>query len=455
MRSGREPRFLLVMMVCSALTFSVANVFAGPAWQTAESILSDPTRSESDRARDPGSMPLEVLDWFGVGAGMTVVDYFPFGGYNTQVLSRLLGSSGLVLATRTDYFAEQLEERIATARLENVRIVPRVDDLEPASVDVIVTIRNLHDLYVFLEDEPADEYAGFLRALKPGGILGVVDVRTPSAGADEKTHRINEEFLIGEIVQAGFELVARSEMLSDATDDYSDSRFPNRYKLDRMLLKFRKLATATSSAMGSQEYVKGEDWQPALAPTEVMVLENGYALGGYDPVAYFALGEATVGRGGLSTVWRGATWLFVSREHRESFIADPESFAPQYGGWCAYGASGHGGEGYGAQSRPQDSWSIIDGKLYLNWNPAITERFRRLERELIPAADRQWPTLANAIRAGDRVHWQTPPTATPDSRVLCRPLDDLLAQLLGAAAAGQDFASTAQGNEVATTFVGR
>lgn len=244
----RESHSAVCGRSLGVLTFVIACVVgtavAGPAWQAEQSsILADPTRLESDRARDPGSKPLEVFDWFGVGAGMTVVDYFPFGGYNTHLLSRLVGPDGRVLATRPEFFTEQLEGRISSAGLDNVQLVPGVDDLEPASADIIVTVRNLHDLYVFLEGEPADEYAGFLRALKPGGILGVVDVRTPTAGANEKTHRINEDFLVGEIVRAGFELIARSDMLADSGDDYADSRFPDRHTLDRMLLKFRKPST--------------------------------------------------------------------------------------------------------------------------------------------------------------------------------------------------------------------
>ena len=171
---------------------------------------------------------------------MTVVDYFPFGGYNTHLLSRLVGSEGRVLATRPDFFTDELTARIESAELTNVELVAGVGDLEAGTVDMIVTIRNIHDLYVFLEGEPAAEYAGFLRALKPGGILGVVDARTPQPGASSETHRINEQFLIDELAASGLEFVDRSDLLAQPDDDFSDSRFPVRHTIDRMLLKFRK-----------------------------------------------------------------------------------------------------------------------------------------------------------------------------------------------------------------------
>ena len=148
------------------------------------------------------------------------------------------------------------------------------------------------------------------------------------------------------------------------------------------------------------------EWRPALAETEIMVLHNGYAIGGYDPVAYFELNEAKEGSETISFKWNGATWLFFSEKHRDLFKANPEKYAPQYGGWCSYGMSGHGSDGYGAQSRPKDSWSIIDDKLYFNWAPGVREMFLKNKEKYIEQADIEWQKVRKELLKGGKVHWK-------------------------------------------------
>ncbi|MGB5820963.1 MAG: YHS domain-containing (seleno)protein [Saonia sp.] len=148
------------------------------------------------------------------------------------------------------------------------------------------------------------------------------------------------------------------------------------------------------------------EMRPILAQTEFMVLHNGYAIGGYDPVAYFEIGEATKGKEEINYEWKGANWLFSSRKHYELFKANPEKYAPQYGGWCSYGMSGHGSDGYGAQSRPNDSWSIVDEKLYLNWSPGVKQAFLKEKDKYISDADREWQKVRKDILEGKEVHWK-------------------------------------------------
>lgn len=112
------------------------------------------------------------------------------------------------------------------------------------------------------------------------------------------------------------------------------------------------------------------------------------AIRGYDPVAYFTLGAPTRGSDAYTTNWQGATWKFVSVENRDRFIADPEAFAPQYGGYCAYAVS------HGATAKTEaDAWSIVDGKLYLNYNGRVHWRWGQSSASHISSADSKWPTV--------------------------------------------------------------
>ena len=93
---------------------------------------------------------------------------------------------------------------------------------------------------------------------------------------------------------------------------------------------------------------------------------DGTALHGYDPVAYFVEGRPRPGREAFMLKWKGAKWHFATAENRESFAEDPERYAPQYGGYCAFAAS----LGQRADVSPK-AWQIVDGKLYLNNNRLV------------------------------------------------------------------------------------
>ena len=167
-------------------------------------------------------------------------------------------------------------------------------------------------------------------------------------------------------------------------------------------------AEMSEAARRLEEIKQGDDWKPAVGGTSVMVLDDGFAIAGFDPVAYFTEGGPVPGTPEWTYEWRDAVWLFSTEHHRDLFASDPEAYAPQYGGWCAYGVSGHkDGPGYGAETRPQDSWSIIDGKLYFNWNPAIADRFRSQYTQLVDDADGYWPDVSADLETGGRVHRQT------------------------------------------------
>ncbi|MEQ8906997.1 YHS domain-containing (seleno)protein [Ekhidna sp.] len=115
---------------------------------------------------------------------------------------------------------------------------------------------------------------------------------------------------------------------------------------------------------------------------------NDGAIKGYDPVAYFKKGEPVKGSESFKLEWKGAEWLFSSQENLEVFKAEPEKYAPQFGGYCAYAV----GNGYTYESSPM-TWRIVDGKLYLNYSKGIQKKWEAAQGELIKKAEENWPRL--------------------------------------------------------------
>lgn len=124
----------------------------------------------------------------------------------------------------------------------------------------------------------------------------------------------------------------------------------------------------------------------AVEPINSSLLRG--AIRGYDPVAYFTEGEPAKGRGAHSHEWMGATWYFASAENMELFAGDPEKYAPQYGGYCAYAVS----QGYTAKIDP-DAWKIVDDKLYLNFSLKVQKIWEEDIPGYIAAADENWPKI--------------------------------------------------------------
>ena len=112
------------------------------------------------------------------------------------------------------------------------------------------------------------------------------------------------------------------------------------------------------------------------------------AVGGYDVVAYFDVGEPVKGSKKHTANWMDTRWLFSSAENLAAFQADPEQYAPQYGGYCAYAVS----KGSTASGDP-DNWTIVDDKLYLNYNDAVQKTWERDIPGYIRAADANWPEV--------------------------------------------------------------
>lgn len=114
----------------------------------------------------------------------------------------------------------------------------------------------------------------------------------------------------------------------------------------------------------------------------------GSAIRGYDPVAYFTQGKPVKGSSDYEYEWKGATWRFSSAEHRDAFKANPEKYAPQYGGHCAWAVS----QGYTASTVPE-AWRIVDGKLYLNYSLGVKATWEQDVPGNIAKGDKNWPGL--------------------------------------------------------------
>lgn len=222
--------------------------------------LTDPARPAADYERDATSKPAEVLTFLGIAPGMSIVDMNAATGWYTEILSRAVGSTGHVVAhnhpgARDALAAEDFERRYGGSRLPNVeQLFVRHNDLHlPAgSVDVVLMSMVYHDTYWHADDVdwgPIDRgalLAALLAALKPGGVVGVVD-HYAAAGADPfesvvAVHRIDRAIVDRDFLAAGFEADGESDVLRSAGDNYALGVFDPAVvgRTDRFVLRFRK-----------------------------------------------------------------------------------------------------------------------------------------------------------------------------------------------------------------------
>jgi YHS domain-containing protein len=130
---------------------------------------------------------------------------------------------------------------------------------------------------------------------------------------------------------------------------------------------------------------------PAAAQKALIYSDSNGAIQGYDPVAYFTEGRPVRGSREFTHQWKGATWRFASAENRERFAAAPEKYAPQYGGYCAYGVA----SGYAVKIEP-DAWRVVDGKLYLNYDRSVQATWASDIQGYVRKANANWPGVLAA-----------------------------------------------------------
>jgi len=126
----------------------------------------------------------------------------------------------------------------------------------------------------------------------------------------------------------------------------------------------------------------------ALAQKAEINVQSGAAIRGYDPVAYHRELQPIKGSEEFTANWKGAVWRFSSARNRDLFKAEPEKYAPQYGGYCAYGVAG----GYAVGIDPH-AWSVVDGKLYLNYSPSVQASWKQDVPGFLRKANANWPSV--------------------------------------------------------------
>jgi predicted methyltransferase len=224
----------------------------------AESLAS-PERLEQDRGSDPLRHPDQVLAFFGIEPGMTVFDLFSGAGYYTEIVSRIVGEKGTVVAHNNGaylaYAKDTLAVRFADDRLPNVeRITAEADELvlPEVSFDAALAMLTWHDFY-YLDEEngwPAiDEEAltaKLCAALKPGAVLGISD-HVATAGANpaesaQQLHRVDPERIKADLSDSCFEFEAEISILRNTEDDHNKPVFAEgiRGHTDRVVYKFRR-----------------------------------------------------------------------------------------------------------------------------------------------------------------------------------------------------------------------
>lgn len=143
------------------------------------------------------------------------------------------------------------------------------------------------------------------------------------------------------------------------------------------------------AAANSAVEVEAEVVQATPADHDYFVGNNGLAIHGTDPVAYFTEGAAVTGSPEYTYDWGNATWQFASAENRDLFAANPRQYAPEYGGFCAWAVS----QGYTASIDP-NAWRIVEGRLYLNYSPGVQRQWEQDIPGNISKADANWPGLS-------------------------------------------------------------
>ncbi len=150
----------------------------------------------------------------------------------------------------------------------------------------------------------------------------------------------------------------------------------------------RFFVTGAVALVGGVGLGAGQFSGPAMAAEPAIYANSStsVAINGADPVAYFTQSDLVYGQEAIFAEWEGAKWLFSSAENRDMFVANPEKYAPQYGGYCAFAMANN----YVAPTVPE-AWTVRNGKLYLNFSLSVRKRWLKDPDGFIARADKNWP----------------------------------------------------------------
>ncbi|MEO6228029.1 MAG: methyltransferase [Thermomonas sp.] len=267
----------LVLSTCACTSMAASHVAdkatTSPAATTAalQAAIDAPGRDATNRARDVYRHPLQTLEFFGVKPNQTVIEITPGGGWYSEILAAYLNAHGHYIgavpaaaagsagAKRNSAFRDKLTARADSANATLVQLDAKAPALAAGTTDVVLTFRNVHN---WVAAGNTDAYfRAFFTALKPGGVLGVVDHRA-KPGTDLETMKssgyLTEALVTKYATDAGFVLEASSELNANPKDDAhhpngvwtlppsnthdasDDAKYKAIGESDRMTLRFRK-----------------------------------------------------------------------------------------------------------------------------------------------------------------------------------------------------------------------
>lgn len=248
----------------TALAVTVAPAAADPESESKvavaiEAALASPDRPKADLEEDARRKPRQILEFLAVEPGMRVLDAFSAGGYYTELLARVVGVKGQVIAYNNppyaNFAAKGIVERYAGDRLPNVRQVTATIaglELAPATLDAVLFVMSYHDLYWRPADgswdgtDPDALLAKLHTAVRPGGVIVVQDhVANPGGNVAEvvgELHRIDPAVVRRDFERAGFDFDRESAALAHPADDHTTLVFDPaiRGRTDQFVYRFRK-----------------------------------------------------------------------------------------------------------------------------------------------------------------------------------------------------------------------
>lgn len=243
------PVLTLGLVSLFASSFIQADTLSNKQFMSA---MQSSDRAEVDKARDESRKPDKVMQFFGIKPGMTVLEILASGGYYTEVLSHRVGDKGKVYAQNNKFileimngrFAKEFATRTEKNRLNNVtHYQSELNEIDLKNqIDVVTIVLNYHDFYSnFPKEKRINILKNLKTTLKPGGVLGVIDMESGTKIHNKDLHRIHHQNVRDEFKEAGFVLEAEADFLKNANDDYSKMVFePSvRGKTDRFVFRFK------------------------------------------------------------------------------------------------------------------------------------------------------------------------------------------------------------------------